>query len=721
MPELWGGHECTITDCGLGRYDQTRRCGHFDRLEDLQAFADLGLKTLRYPLLWEQVAPDSPEQRDWTWTDRRFGRLKDLGIRPIAGLVHHGAGPAYTSLLDPNFAEGLAAHAGAAARRYPWIDAWTPVNEPLTTARFACLYGHWRPFERDERLFWTALLNELDAVKLSMQAVRQVNPAAQLIQTEDMGRTYSTPPVQAQAEHENTRRWMTWDLLTGRVTRDHPLFERIAALGLGDRLLRFADDPCPPDVIGVNHYLTSDRFLDHRLERYPVERHGGNGEIAYADVEAVRVMVPGPDLMEGALRQACARYGLPVAVTEAHNACTREEQMRWLYEAWTAAERLAAEGLPVKAVTVWSLLGAYDWNSLMTRWDGYYESGAFDLRGGCPRPTAMADLIRRLAHGQPVDPIVEMPGWWRRDVRLKFAPVERETVQVEPRRNVQGGSRRMKPLLITGASGTLGKAFARACDLRGLDYVLTDRTRLPLGDPERMAETLDGLTPSAVINTAGYVRVDDAEAEEAACMASNFEGAVRLAQACGERDLPLVTFSTDLVFDGAAGRPYLEDDPTGPLNAYGRSKALAEQRIAALGGKALVIRTAAFFAAADRYNFAAAVETEIAAGRDFFAAEDVEVSPTHVPDLVNAALDLLIDGETGVWHLTNEGQASWAQFARDIARRRGLDAGKVVGRSGAEMNWRAPRPRLSALASSRGALLPTLDEGIASYAMAMRA
>ncbi|HYE44889.1 MAG TPA: sugar nucleotide-binding protein [Caulobacter sp.] len=721
MPELWGGHECTITDCGLGRYDQTRRCGHHERLEDLDAFADLGLKTLRYPLLWEQVSPDRPDQRDWAWTDRRFGRLRELGVRPIAGLVHHGAGPAYTSLLDPDFATGLADHAAASAERYPWIDAWTPVNEPLTTARFACLYGHWRPFKQEERLFWTALLNELDGVKLAMRAVRRVNPAAQLIQTEDLGRTYATPPLRDQCEHDNARRWMTWDLLCGRVTREHPMFERLARLGLGDRLRRFADEPCPPDVIGVNHYLTSDRFLDHRLERYPAERHGGNGLVAYADVEAARVLVPGPDLMEGALREACARYDLPVAVTEAHNACTREEQLRWIHEAWTCASRLESEGLPVRAVTVWSLLGAYDWNSLMTRWEGYYETGAFDLRGGRLRRTAVADLIRRLIDGRPVDPLVEMPGWWRRDVRLTFPPVEREAVAIEPRKNVRTAGGHMRPLLITGASGTLGKAFARACDLRGLDYVLTDRTRLPLCDADLMAQAIDELAPSAVINTAGYVRVDDAEAEEAACMASNFEGAVRLAEACRERELPFVTFSTDLVFDGEADRPYLEGDTTAPLNVYGRSKALAERRIAALGGKALVIRTAAFFAAADRYNFAAAVENEIGAGRDFFAAEDIEVSPTHVPDLVNASLDLLIDGETGVWHLANEGRVSWAQFARAIARRRGLDHRKVVGRAGSEMNWRAPRPRLSALASTRGALLPTLDEGIARYAMAMRA
>lgn len=718
MPELWGGHECTITDCSAGRYDQTRRCGHYDRLEDLDAFADLGIKTLRYPLLWEQVSPDQPQARDWDWTDRRLKRLRDLKITVIAGLVHHGAGPAYTNLLDPWFAEGLAEHALAAAQRYPWIEAWTPVNEPLTTARFSCLYGHWRPFGRDERLFWTALFNQLDGVKLSMAAARRVNPAARLIQTEDLGRTHATAPLVAQAEHDNARRWMTWDLLTGRVDRTHPLFDHVDRLGLGDRMLRFADAPCPPDVIGVNHYLTSDRLLDHRLDRYPADRHGGNGRVAYADVEAVRALTPGPALMEGALREACARYGLPVALTEVHNACTREEQMRWLNEAWTAAARLEAEGRPVKAVTVWSLLGAYDWNSLMTRWDGSYESGAFDLRGGSPRPTALADMVRRLTSGDPAPALATTPGWWRRDVRMTFAPAE--LVAGEPAMSrVEFPAASVRPLLITGATGTLGRAFARACQRRGLDYVLTDRARLPLEDSDQMARTLEAVAPWAVINAAGYVRVDDAETDEAGCMRGNRDGAVRLAGVCAEWNLPLLTFSSDLVFDGAAARPYLEDDVPAPINAYGRSKALAEKGVLAAGGRALIARTAAFFSASDPWNFARAVEADLRSGRSVLAAEDVEISPTYVPDLVDAALDLLIDGETGVWHLASGGRASWAEFGRMIARSRGLDPHLIVGCPAQTLNWRARRPAMSALASSRGQLLAPLDEALSRYARAM--
>src|SRR6185503_12578008 len=221
--ELWGGHEPTVNRVGGAFFDQTVRSGHQHRLDDLERFAGLGLKALRYPALWERIAPDAPEERDWRWTDERLSRIRDLGMRPIVGLLHHGSGPHYTSLIDGGFAETFADFARAAAERYPWVTDWTPINEPLTTARFSALYGHWHPHLADEAAFWTALLNQIDATRLAMAAIRAVQPAARLIQTEDLGRTYATRAVAHQADYDNARRWMTWDLLCGRVTPGHAL------------------------------------------------------------------------------------------------------------------------------------------------------------------------------------------------------------------------------------------------------------------------------------------------------------------------------------------------------------------------------------------------------------------------------------------------------------------------------------------------------------------
>ena len=123
---------------------------------------------------------------------RRLRELCALGMSPIAGLVHHGSGPVYSTLLDRDFPDQLAVYARRVAERYPWIDAYTPINEPLTTARFSALYGHWYPHAKCDRTFVKALLHQCRATVLAMRAVRQVNPAAQLVQTDDAGKTFST-------------------------------------------------------------------------------------------------------------------------------------------------------------------------------------------------------------------------------------------------------------------------------------------------------------------------------------------------------------------------------------------------------------------------------------------------------------------------------------------------------------------------------------------------
>ncbi len=199
-------------------------------------------------------------------------------------------------------------------------------------------------------------------------------------------------------------------------------------------------------------------------------------------------------------------------------------------------------------------------------------------------------------------------------------------------------------------------------------------------------------------------------------MAANAAGAVAFATVCAERDVPFVTLSSDLVFDGRAARPYVESDETNPLNVYGRSKQAAETGVLALEGRALVVRTAAFFSAFDPHNFAAHVRRLAARGEVIEAADDLVISPTYVPHLVDALLDLAIDGETGLWHLANAGATDWASFARAILEATGGDPSLVRGCPAEVFGWPARRPRRVPLASERGAVMPTLEEGLARYA-----
>ena len=293
--------------------------------------------------------------------------------------------------------------------------------------------------------------------------------------------------------------------------------------------------------------------------------------------------------------------------------------------------------------------------------------------------------------------MLDTPGWWRRPPRLypwsgRCKPLDRDT----------------RKLLITGATGTLGDAFARICEQRALPFCLTARDELDLGNPASVAAALGRHAPWAVINTAGFVQVADAELEREACMAANSDGAETLAKACAAAGIPLVAFSSDLVFDGRLGRRYHEGDETAPGCVYGHSKAEAERRVLAAGGRPLVVRTSAFFGPWDRYNFARHVVAALARGETVKACSRTRVSPTWVPDLCHVVLDLLIDGETGLWHLANDGEVSWFDFARRVAEGAGLDADLVVRDDAAEETS-------TALTSRRGILLRSFDNALDEF------
>ncbi|MEA3017482.1 MAG: dTDP-4-dehydrorhamnose reductase [Sphingomonadales bacterium] len=698
---LWGGVECTIVRVGDSYRDQTRETGHHGRKDDIDLIAGLGVKAVRYPILWEAVAPESPDKLDFSWQDERLQMLRERGIDVIGGLLHHGSGPLYTGLLDPDFPAKLADYAARVADRYPWIRRWTPVNEPLTTARFSGLYGHWYPHGRDYPTFLKCLVGQCRGTLEAMKAIRARIPGAELVQTEDLGKTFSTAPLRHQAQHENGRRWLSLDLLCGRVTKAHDWHGILTDAGVGRADLEALEGgDATPDMLGINHYLTSERFLDHRLHLYPGHQVGGNRRDRYVDAEAVRVKRLESDTGIGPrLREAWERYRIPIAITEVHHGCTRDEQLRWFAEVWKTAGALRAEGVDLRAVTMWSTFGNVDWRSLLTERRGTYDCGAYDVRGAAPRPTAIAKAAQAYGHGREFDhPALDSPGWWRRPPRLyawngRCKPME------------WGGRR----LLITGATGTLGNAFARICEQRALPFCLTSREELDICDEASIEAALDGRQPWAVINTAGFVRVADAERERDACFAWNAEGPDKLARACAARTIPLVTFSSDLVFDGTLGRPYQEDDAVNPAGAYGEAKAEGEGRVLAAHGEALVIRTSAFFGPWDRHNFAWAVLSALAAGESFSACSRTRISPTFVPDLCHATLDLLVDGEKGLWHLANQGDVSWHEFACRIAEAAGFDPAAIVAQDGA-------RGTATVLTSRRGILLRGLDEAIADYA-----
>lgn len=716
--ELWGGLECTVNRVRDNYFSQLDRNGHAERLDDIERFAALGIRAIRYPILWERTAPNGLDRADWRWSDERLNALREAGVTPIAGLVHHGSGPEHTSLVDPAFPAQLAEYAAAVARRYPWLEYYTPVNEPCTTARFAGLYGLWYPHGRDDRTFVQALLIQCKGVVLAMRAIRAVNPNARLVQTDDLGKTYSTPEMAEVAAFYNERRWLAWDLLCGKVDAEHPLWNYLMRTGIDPAdVLWFRDNPCPPDIIGVNYYVTSERWLDHRADRYPPHHRGLIDGVPIADIECSRALANPTPGIAPLLSEIWDRYHLPLAVTEAHIDANREDQLRWLLEIWEAAHEARGNGVDVRAVTVWALLGSFDWNSLVTECRGYYEPGPFDVRSRPPRPTAVARMMRELSDGAPLShPVLRGQGWWRRPGRFLCPPVATPdvpaSISADGHRLVGTGA---APVLITGATGTLGRAFARICIKRNIAFKLLSRSDMDIADPDSVERALALHQPWAVINTSGYVRVDDAERDAERCFRENTIGPAVLAAACARHGVHLTTFSSDLVFDGGQDAPYVESDPVRPLNVYGKSKAEAETRVLDKHPGSLVIRTSSFFGPWDQYNFVTLALGAFERGEPFVAASDVTMTPTYVPDLVHTSLDLTIDRECGIWHLTNGHPVTWAALAEKAALRAGVDPGHLEAVPAHSCHFPATRPRYSAMSSERAILLPTLDDALGRY------
>jgi dTDP-4-dehydrorhamnose reductase len=678
--ELWGGLEATIVRIGDRFRDQIAETGHRDRIEDLDRIAALGIRTLRYPILWEAIAPERPDETRWDWHDARAERLRALGVRPIAGLIHHGSGPAYTSLVDPAFPELFAVHARNVAERYPWIDLYTPVNEPLTTARFSGLYGHWYPHERSDRAFLRALVNECRATLLAMREIRRVNPGAKLVQTEDFGKTFSTPALAYQAELENERRWLSFDLLFGRVDRHHPWWPVLVENGIEERELdELAEGAGAPDIVGINHYLTSERFLDERVTRYPEHFRGGNGQDSYADVEAVRIRSLVDEVGPASrLREVWERYHAPIAITEAHHGCSRDEQLRWLVEVWQAARTVRSEGADIRAVTIWSLFGAVDWNSLLTREAGFYEPGPFDVRGPCPRATALAAAASSLAsHGEYDHPVLDSPGWWRRETRFYTpGPVSVPSAANAPRR-----------VVILGDGGPVAEAISRIATERGLAHAV-----LGPRDQKQLDGTFAPSAPWALIDLTGLSRHRSAIGEAVPDLAWR-------AHLSGAR---FVTLTGPGLFSGRLGRPYAESDPPDAADAPGRRALAREQQIRRLNPQALAVRTGPLFGPWDRENDVFELMLSLAAGGQAAKGSEV-VSPSYLPDLAHALLDLLVDGESGIWHLANCGEARWDDIAERLASRAGLEAARQTAAKGM---------RNLALATEHGAVMPSLDSAL---------
>ncbi|MFN8939999.1 MAG: dTDP-4-dehydrorhamnose reductase [Acidobacteriota bacterium] len=257
---------------------------------------------------------------------------------------------------------------------------------------------------------------------------------------------------------------------------------------------------------------------------------------------------------------------------------------------------------------------------------------------------------------------------------------------------------------IFGAAGQLGVELVRVFGERGHFVHSFRRSDADITDPAQLEARLAALDIGLVLNAAAYNKVDIAESEPQVAYAVNGLAVRNLAVICRQLDARLVHFSTDYVFDGAAGRPYREEDPVRPISAYGVSKLAGEFYAQAYCDSALVLRTSGVFGPAGRHtaggNFIESMLRLAAKGGPLRIVNDHFASPTYAPELARVTADLVDLGQSGVFHAGGGEPISWFDYAVKIFRRAGLDP-ELKPANEREYRTAARRPRFSALENAR--------------------
>ncbi|MDX1493013.1 MAG: dTDP-4-dehydrorhamnose reductase [Longimicrobiales bacterium] len=270
-------------------------------------------------------------------------------------------------------------------------------------------------------------------------------------------------------------------------------------------------------------------------------------------------------------------------------------------------------------------------------------------------------------------------------------------------------------IVVTGAGGLLGSELVglngaeldaiagagAAADAGELEIVGLSRPELDVTDASEARTVLQELQPDWVIHCAAYTAVDRAEAEPEEAMAVNHGGTVNVTAAAATVGAGLVYISTDYVFDGTKGEPYLPSDPVAPLSVYARTKLAGEEAALAAGGVA--VRTGWLYGAGGG-NFVDAILRRAAAGEGLRVVDDQRGRPTWARNVARGVVELVGGspgragaGElAGVWHLADGGDATWLELAREAVRRRGLEV-EIEGVSTEEWGAAAPRPMDSVL------------------------
>ncbi|WP_407571486.1 family 1 glycosylhydrolase [Deinococcus altitudinis] len=376
---------------GQHRVDELEKCGHYAHWKkDFELVQDLGVRYLRYgpPLHKVWLGRD---RYDWSFVDQTYADLRARDIVPITDLCHFGVPDWLGNFQNPEFPELFAEYARAFARRYPWVQLYTPVNEMYVCALFSGKYGWWNEQLTTDRGFVTALKHLVKANVLAMHAILEVRPDAIFVQSESSEYFHAENPVAiAQAEFMNEVRFLSLDLNYGhRVSSE--MYEYLLDNGMTrDEYHFFLNHHLKQHCIMGNDYYVTNEHL--------VSQDGSTR--ASGEIYGYSVIT----------RQYFSRYRLPVMHTETNfsQGPGGEEAVTWLRKEWANVLRIRNDGVPVVGFTWYSLTDQVDWDTALREDNGRVNPlGLYDLnRNIRPVGSAYRQLIAEWKEVLPTQSVV---------------------------------------------------------------------------------------------------------------------------------------------------------------------------------------------------------------------------------------------------------------------------------------------------------------------------
>lgn len=352
----------TIND-GRVRVDEMEKCFHYKYWrEDLNLAVELGTPVLRYgPPLHRTLLGDGVH--DWDFADVTFAEIKRLDLVPIVDLCHFGVPDFVGNFQNPDFPFLFARYAEAFARRFPWVQFYTPVNEMFICATFSASYGWWNEQMRTDKAFVTALKHIVRANVLAMHAILDVRPDAIFVQSESSEYFHADNPAAIRpAEIMNARRFLSLDLNYGRRV-DSEMYQFLMDNGMTQAEYDFfmqntLKHHC---IMGNDYYVTNEHRVEPDGNTRPAHEVFGYNEIT---------------------RQYYERYRLPVMHTETNinEGPTRQEAVDWLWKQWSNVLRVRNSGVPIVGFTWYSLTDQVDWDTALREPNGRVNPlGLYDL------------------------------------------------------------------------------------------------------------------------------------------------------------------------------------------------------------------------------------------------------------------------------------------------------------------------------------------------------